>query len=99
MAEAVRQRGETPCIVLLTDGRANVARDGAGGRPRAAADALAAARGLRAQGFLSLLIDIAVRPQADGAHLAVEMGARYVPLPYANATALSQAVRVEIARV
>jgi magnesium chelatase subunit D len=96
MADGIRRRGETPCIVLLTDGRANVARDGAGGRTRAAADALTAARQIRAGRFLCLLIDTSVRPQADGAKLAVEMGARYLPLPYANATALTQVVQGEI---
>ena len=48
-AAAERRRGRTPTVVLLTDGRANVARDGAGDRARAEADALAAARA-RARG-------------------------------------------------
>jgi magnesium chelatase subunit D len=32
LADATRRRGGTPVVVLLTDGRANVALDGAGGR-------------------------------------------------------------------
>ena len=36
LAELALRRGETPIVVVLTDGRANVARDGTGGRARAA---------------------------------------------------------------
>ncbi len=39
LADAMRRRGATPVVVPLTDGRANIARDGAG-RARAGADAL-----------------------------------------------------------
>ena len=35
IAELALRRGETPIVVVLTDGRANVARDGTGGRARA----------------------------------------------------------------
>jgi len=93
LADAVRRRGQTPTIVLLTDGRANIARDGSPGRERAEADALAAGRGLRAAGHATLLIDTAQRPQALAQRFAAEMGARYLPLPYASATTLSTAVR------
>jgi magnesium chelatase subunit D len=92
LAEATRRRGETPIVVLLTDGRANIARDGAAGRARAEADALAAARALRAAGFTTLLVDTSPRPQPEAARLAAELGARYLPLPYADAPAVSRAV-------
>jgi magnesium chelatase subunit D len=36
LAEAVKRRGQSPAVVLLTDGRANIARDGTPGRGRAA---------------------------------------------------------------
>lgn len=93
LAEPMRRRGETPVVVLLTDGRANVARDGSGGRAKAGEEALAAARGLRAAGLTALLVDTAPKPQATARELAAAMGAVYLPLPYADATALSQAVR------
>jgi magnesium chelatase subunit D len=93
LADAARRRGETPTIVLLTDGRANVARDGTPGRERAEADARAAGRALRAAGLTALLVDTAPRPQILARQFAAEMGARYVPLPYANAATLSGAVR------
>jgi len=95
LAEAARRRGETPTVVLLTDGRANVALDGSAGRERAEGEAIVAGRKLRAAGITSLLVDTAQRPQAAAQRFAVEMGARYVPLPYANPTSLSKTVRVE----
>ncbi|MBU6270531.1 MAG: magnesium chelatase ATPase subunit D, partial [Betaproteobacteria bacterium] len=92
-----RRRGGTPVLVVLTDGRANVARDGAGGRERAAADARAAARHLRAEGQVSLLIDTSPQPQAAARELAAEMGAAYLPLPRADAASVSGAVRAAAA--
>ncbi|WP_240789896.1 magnesium chelatase subunit D [Roseomonas sp. HF4] len=93
MVEACRRAGRTPLIVLLTDGRANVARDGTGGRAGAEADALEAARPLRLAAVPALLVDTAPRPQAFAKGLAAAMGARYLPLPAADAARLSQAVR------
>jgi magnesium chelatase subunit D len=93
LAEAVLRRGGTPMLVVLTDGRANVARDGTGGREAAAADALAAARQLAALRVNAVLLDTSPRPQPQAAALAAAMGARYVPLPYADAASLSRAVK------
>jgi magnesium chelatase subunit D len=44
LAQQIARSGDTPVLVLLTDGRANIARDGSPGRARASEDALAAAR-------------------------------------------------------
>jgi magnesium chelatase subunit D len=93
MAEASRKRGQTPVIVALTDGRANVARDGMGGRAMAEAEALDVARLFKVSGISSLLIDTAPRPQPFSRDLASAMGARYVPLPFADAARMSAAVR------
>ncbi len=93
MAEASRKRGQTPVIVALTDGRANVTRDGLGGRATAESEALDTARLFRASGFAALLIDTAPRPQPFSRDLASAMGARYVPLPFADAARMSTAVR------
>ena len=97
LAGDVRRRGGTPTLVLLTDGRANVARDGRGNRARAGEEALAAARALRAMGVRVLLVDTSSRPHAPNQHLAVQMGARYLPLPYADAASLSRTVRANAA--
>ncbi len=93
MADGIRRRGGTPTLVLLTDGRANVAQDGKGGRARAEADAMAAARQVRAARLLALLVDTSPRPHPASQRLAAAMDARYVPLPYADAAALSRAIR------
>jgi magnesium chelatase subunit D len=93
LADTVRRRGESPLVVLLTDGRANIARDGTAGRDRAAADALGSARSFRAAGLPALLLDTSPQPQAAAQALARAMGARYQPLPHADAERLSQAVR------
>jgi magnesium chelatase subunit D len=93
LADAVRRRGRSPLLVLLTDGRANVARDGTGGRPLAEADALHAARLLRAARIAALLIDTATRPQDFARQMADAMGARYLALPGADPNLLSRAVR------
>jgi magnesium chelatase subunit D len=93
MAEASRKRGQTPVIVALTDGRANVTRDGIGGRATAESQALEIARLFKLSGIASLLIDTAPRPQPFSRDLALAMGARYVPLPFADAAGMSAAVR------
>ena len=92
LSRAVRRRGGTPLTVFLTDGKANVARDGTQGREAAAADALAAAGLWRAEGGRALLVDTSPRPQPVARSLAAAMGARYLPLPHAQATGLGAAV-------
>jgi magnesium chelatase subunit D len=93
LADGVQRRGGTPTVVLLTDGRANVARDGSGGRARAGEDALVSARLLRVAEIKALLVDTSPHPQARARELAVAMGALYLPLPYADASLLSSAVQ------
>ncbi|GLH78466.1 Mg-protoporphyrin IX chelatase [Bradyrhizobium sp. SSBR45G] len=98
LALAVRAKGQTPTIVLMTDGRANVARDGLGGRSEAEAEALVAARQLALTGIPVVLVDTSPRPQDKAAQLAGAMQARYVALPYADAARLSQAVMDQAGR-
>ena len=93
LASQIRRKGETPIIVLLTDGRGNIARSGTPGRAQAAIDATLAARQVRLSAMTALLLDTSPQPQAAAQALAVEMGAQYLPLPYAGAHAVSQAVR------
>jgi magnesium chelatase subunit D len=93
LADAVKRKGQTPIVIMLTDGRANITRDGKPERARAEEDALAAARLLRAAHITALLVDTSPRPQAQAQRLAAEMGARYLPLPFADAATLSRAVK------
>jgi magnesium chelatase subunit D len=93
LALAVRRRGDAPRIVVLTDGRANIARSGAPGRAQAALDAEESARALRAAGIACMFIDSSPQPRPDLLALAQTAGARYVALPHADAQSLSQLVR------
>jgi magnesium chelatase subunit D len=91
VALAAQRRGAAPTIVLLTDGRANMGRDGKSGRVHAQEHALHAATQVRACAIPVVLIDTSPQPQAAAFDLAVRMGARYLPLPHADARTLSQA--------
>ncbi len=90
LALAAKARGQTPFVVVLTDGRANVARDG--GRDSATSDAEAAARALNAAGIASAFVDISARPRPEGQRVASAMGARYLALPRADAHAMHAAI-------
>ncbi|KQI70368.1 magnesium chelatase [Loktanella sp. 3ANDIMAR09] len=92
LAILARRRGMTPTICLLTDGKANIARDGSGDRARAAADAQTAARMIRAQGIEALIIDTGQRPNPQLRTLAQTLDAPYLPLPRADSQRLARAV-------
>jgi magnesium chelatase subunit D len=92
VAEAVIAKGRSAALVILTDGRANIAADGAPGRPQAATDAEAAARAIAARGIDSLVIDISARPGPEGAALAAALGGRFLALPRADARMLTAAI-------
>jgi magnesium chelatase subunit D len=92
-AEGARRHGWTPTLVVLTDAKANVRRDGQGGRAAAMAEAEAAARQVRLLGIAAILIDTSPRPNPDAARLALAMDARYLPLPRADAATVTAAIR------
>ncbi|WDA41540.1 magnesium chelatase subunit D [Erythrobacter sp. BLCC-B19] len=92
VAEAVIAKGRSAALVILTDGRANIAADGSPGRPQAAADAEAAAKAIAARGIDSLVIDISARPGPEGASLAAALGGRFLALPRADARMLQAAI-------
>jgi magnesium chelatase subunit D len=96
LADKVRRKGQTPTVVMLTDGRANLALDGRAERARAMSDALTAASTLKIDKVAALLIDTSNRPQQEAARVADAMGARYLPLPHGDAEALSHAVRTHV---
>ena len=93
LAEQARGRGRTAFLVVLTDGRANIAADGTAVRARAEADALAAAKAIGVAGIAAAFVDISARPRPEGAALATAMRARYLPLPRADAATMHAAVR------
>jgi len=92
LAEAARSRGRTPFLVVLTDGRGNIALDGSVVRDRAERDAEQAARAIGQARIGAAFVDTSARPRPEGARLALAMGARYLPLPRADAAAMHRAV-------
>lgn len=92
LAIAAQRRGETPLLVFLTDGRANVGRNGQGGRAIAEAEALAAARALRAAGLAALVIDTSPGSAPQAAAIAEAMDATFLMLPQSDSRKLCGAV-------
>jgi magnesium chelatase subunit D len=93
LADGVKRQGATPIVVFMTDGQANVARGGKPGRAQAETDARSAAGAMRAAGLATLLVDTSPRAHPSAGRLAMDMGATYLPLPLADAAALSRSVR------
>ena len=97
LALSERGKARTPMLVFLTDGRANIDRQGQPGRAAADRDALAAGRRLAATGARSLYIDTALRPQPDADRFSRAMGGVYAPLPFCASGAVVDLVRRELA--
>jgi magnesium chelatase subunit D len=85
-------QGLSPSLAVLTDGRANVPLPGRTGRAAAGEDADAMARIIATKGLPSAVVDTGNRPTRALADLAASMRGAYVPLPRADARALSRAV-------
>ncbi len=98
LAQGSRRKGQTPLVVLMSDGRANIGRSGEAGRMRALEDALQVGKQLRALGVAALAIDtspslLCASSEAPTLQLAQAMNARYLKLPRADAETISLAVR------
>ncbi len=93
LAMSIARRGETPLIVMLTDGKANIDRSGNPGREQANADAMLAAQQAAIAGFAAMIIDTSPQPSQAAQQIAATMHARYMPLPYAGAAQVSQAIK------
>jgi magnesium chelatase subunit D len=98
MAQSIAKKGQLPLIVFLTDGKANMTRDGRPGAAEAEREATAAARLFRASGTTALVVDTSPRPRPQSERLAADMGARYLPLPYAGSQELSGAIQASMRR-
>ena len=92
VANASMRKGLTPALVFLTDGRANIAKDGSPGRPRAMEDAQQSARAASYYSFKSLWIDTSPQARDEGKAMAALLGSMYLPLPNAGANEVSQAI-------
>ena len=92
IAEQVRRSGGTPIIVFLTDGRANITRDGTADRAKASLESEEAAKALRLKGVQALMIDLSENRDGAARKLAIAMGGVHLPLPYADAARISHNV-------
>lgn len=95
-AEQARRKGQQPTLVVLTDGRANVCRDGKGDRSRACAEAEAAARAIRCARIDTIVIDTSPQPRTEAQKIAAEAGGTYLPLPHARADRLADLLEAEV---
>jgi magnesium chelatase subunit D len=97
MAGSILRKGQSPVVVLLTDGKANMTRDGRPGAAEAEPEATAAARAFRLTGVRALVVDTSPRPRPSAEQVAANMGALYLPLPYAGSKQLSDAIQASVA--
>ena len=90
----LKSKGQTPLIILLTDGRANVSIDGIGGRENAYNDALSLAKQARLEQLQILFIDTSLKPQETNQQIANDLGAQYLPLPQGKSASVVQAAKM-----
>ena len=88
--QQARGRGMSPTLVLLTDGRANVALNGATDRGSAQTDATKLALTMR--GTAGLVIDTGNRPSSALQALSQTMDTPYLAMPRADAYQLASAL-------
>ncbi|WP_051242774.1 VWA domain-containing protein [Stappia stellulata] len=98
LAVQIRRKGQTPLIVLFTDGRGNIALDGSADRAVARDEAARLARQGASLGVKTLVIDIARRPRDGARSLADTMKADYRALPRADAASVSSLVSTYMRR-
>ncbi len=91
-ARLLRREGQTPLLVVLSDGRANVNLQGVGGRQEAQAQAQAMARLWGNSGAAALWIDTAPQPEPLAQALAQAMQGRYLPMPHVQSQRLAAAM-------
>ena len=96
LARRAQAQGMSPTLILLTDGRANIALNGEADRARAHQDAETTADWLRSTQVSGIVLDTAVRPQNRLIKLADRMGAQHLPLPRADSAGLSQAIEATV---
>ena len=96
LAQKCAAQGKTPMIVILTDGRANIALDGTPNRARAMENAHQMARRIAGSNVRSVIMDVGNRPNQALSHIARDMEARYFALPRADGLSISNTVGAEL---
>ncbi|MFK7994715.1 MAG: VWA domain-containing protein [Granulosicoccus sp.] len=93
VAQQLKQAGETPVIVVMTDGKANITSLGEASRTQAMDDAHRAARQLATLQIKCLFIDTAPRARPLARELAASLNATYLPLPSTSSSKLPELIR------
>lgn len=88
LAMTAKSKGQTPLMVIISDGSGNIDLEGNPGRVKANEDTMKIARTIAGHKISSMVIDIGRRGAAKALPLAKAMGGEYKPLPYASARAM-----------
>ena len=96
LAALARSKGASPMLVLLTDGKANIALDGHADRTGALDEACRISRQLAATGLPAIVVDTSRRPTPQAQNVADALRGQYTPLPRADAQKISQAVQTAL---
>ncbi len=94
-AQHLKREGQTPMLVVLSDGRANVTLQGLGGRQQAQTEAQAMAQRWAQTGHAALWIDTAPQPEPLAQALAQILQGRYLPMPHVQSQRLAAAMELE----
>lgn len=93
MASEEIKKGRATSLVIMTDGSANVALDGTGGRAKAMEDALSVCNLFVGAGLSCLVIDVSRLPNPKAKTLSEKLAANYIPMPFVSSRNLSDAVK------
>ena len=96
LADAEQDRGRSPFLVFLTDGRGNMTLEGRADRSASADQASRLARSLIRETYPSVFFDTSRRPDPRTRRFSDDLGAQYQFLPNADGDTVSKVVRQRI---
>ena len=96
LARSERDRGRTPLLVFLTDGRGNMTLEGQSDRQASRQQVSRLARTLIKNQFSSVFFDMSRRPDPRTRQLSEDLGAQYEFLPNVDGETVSRVVRDRI---
>jgi magnesium chelatase subunit D len=92
LSTRVAREGQTPLLVMMTDGNGNIALDGTASREQSREEVKGLARQLAVQNMQVVMIDISARPRDIARTFAANLNADYVALPRTDAASVSRLV-------
>ncbi len=93
LLRSLQRAGEDLTLVVLSDCRANLRRNGSAGRTEAFEEARRLARMIGPLARHSVVIDPSLRPEPSAEAFARSLSARYVPMPFGRAQQIHQAIK------